>query len=444
MIFHSFGFLFLFLPCVLAAYWIPAYFGRREWSIRLLTLASFVFYAMWHWPQVFVLAASVGMNYALGVRIAQTRSRHWVRAGVALNLAGLAVFKYAGGLGVEILMPLGISFFTFTQIAFLLDAAEGDISTLSPWRYALFVSFFPHAIAGPILHHREMMDQFASPRSTTWDSSQWNSGVVHFTIGLIKKVAIADTLSPWVAAAFGPAGPGSAPEAWIGLATYALQLYFDFSGYCDMANGMAQLFHIRFPKNFDRPYQAASIIEFWQRWHITLSHFLRDYLLYQLPGNRKRGRFLANIFLTMLLGGIWHGAHWNFAIWGALHGAYLVANHAWRSGGRQMPVALARALTLLAVLIAWVPFRAEGISGAWRYALALAGNEAGRGLPGGDWQLGAVALLSAGVLFAPAIEMRPLRRWHAVALGVAFFFCLLLLRETALNLRESEFIYFRF
>ncbi|MBL8241674.1 MAG: MBOAT family protein [Bryobacterales bacterium] len=444
MIFHSFEFLFLFLPCALAVYWIPAWAGRREWSIRLLAMASFVFYAMWYWPHVFVLTASVGMNYLVGARIAATRSRGWVRAGVALNLAALGWFKYGAGLGFPVLMPLGISFFTFTQIAFLLDAAEGEISSLSPWRYALFVSFFPHSIAGPILHHRQMMDQFAAPESTRWDWAQWASGLTHFTVGLVKKVAIADTLAPWANAAFGAAGPGSAPEAWMGLVTYALQLYFDFSGYCDMANGLAQLFHIRFPKNFDRPYRAASIIEFWQRWHMTLSAFLRDYLLFQLPGNRARRRFLLNIFLTMLLGGIWHGAHWNFAIWGGLHGLYLVVNHQWRETGRTMNEWAARGLTLAAVLVAWVPFRAETLPGAWRYLRALTGTEAARGLPGGEWQLAAVGLLGLGVLLLPERAPAPLARWQAVALGVAFFLCLLLLRETSLQLRHSEFIYFRF
>jgi D-alanyl-lipoteichoic acid acyltransferase DltB (MBOAT superfamily) len=444
VIFHSFPFLFLFLPCALALYWIPARLGRRQWSVPLLAIASFVFYAMWHWPHVFVLAGSVAINYAIGSRIAATASRAWVRLGVALNLAVLAWFKYAAGLGFDVLLPLGISFFTFTQIAFLLDAREGDISELSPWRYALFVSFFPHAIAGPILHHKEMMDQFAAPESTRWDPRQWASGLAHLTIGMVKKVAIADSLAPWANSAFGPAGPGSAPEAWLGLLTYALQLYFDFSGYCDMANGLAQLFHIRFPKNFDRPYRAASIIVFWQRWHMTLSAFLRDYLLFQLPGNRNRARMLGNIFLTMLLGGIWHGAHWNFAIWGALHGLYLVINHAWRASGRRLPDAAGGAITLLAVLIAWVPFRAESLPAAWRYLQALFGAEASRGLPGGSWQLTAVGLLWLGVLLQPAAFPTRIRRWHAVTLGVAFFLCLLLLRETALNLRQSEFIYFRF
>lgn len=444
MIFHSFAFLFVFLPCALAAYWLPAWMGRRAWSVRLLAAASFVFYAMWYWPHIFVLAASIAMNYLLGVRIAATRSRQWVRLGVALNLAALAWFKYAGALGIDILMPLGISFFTFTQIAFLVDAAEGEISELSPWRYALFVSFFPHSIAGPILHHREMMDQFAAPASTRFDIRQWASGLTHITIGLVKKVAIADSLAPWANAAFSPAGPGSAPEAWMGLATYALQLYFDFSGYCDMANGLAQLFHIQFPKNFDRPYRSASIIEFWQRWHITLSAFLRDYLLYKLPKNRSKNRFLGNIFVTMLLGGIWHGAHWNFAIWGAMHGLYLVANHLWRSSGRQMNEWAARFLTLTAVLVAWVPFRADGLAAAWRYFQALWGTEASRGLPGGLLQAEVIAALGLSVLFLPSMELRPVRRWHAAALGVAFFLCLLLLRETSLNLRQSEFIYFRF
>jgi len=444
MIFHSFGFLGIYLPCALLAYWLPALLGRREWGIRFVTIASFYFYAMWHWPHVFVLAGSVCLNYMLGVRISQTRSRFLVRFGVGLNLAVLAWFKYAGALGFTVLMPLGVSFFTFTQIAFLFDAAEGEISQLSPWRYALFVSFFPHSIAGPILHHRAMMDQLASKESFTWDWQQWNSGLTHFTIGLIKKVVVADSLSPWANAAFSTSGPGSPLEAWIGLVTYALQLYFDFSGYCDMASGLAQFFHIQFPKNFDQPYKSASIIEFWQRWHITLSSFLRDYVLFQLPGNRNRPHFIFNIFITMVLGGVWHGASWNFVIWGSLHGFYLVANHLWRASGRRMNRPLARVLTVFAVLIAWVPFRAESLPEALRYFIALFKFGTERGLPGGAWQLGAVIILGISMFFLRAPEVGPLRRWHAVALAIAFFLCLLLLRDTSLQFRQSEFLYFRF
>jgi len=257
------------------------------------------------------------------------------------------------------LLPFGISFFTFTQIAFLADAAEREVSQLTPATYALFVSFFPHSVAGPILHHRNMLEQFAAKATSRWNESNFASGVVHFTIGLFKKVAIADTLAPWANSAFGPNGPGDFTDAWIGLITYALQLYFDFSGYCDMANGLALMFNIRFPRNFDAPYQADSIVDFWRRWHITLSNFLRNYLMFRLPGNRVRATWMRNVFLTMLAGGIWHGAGWNFAIWGALHGCYLLANHWFRASKRSMSPFAARALTLFAVLIAWVPFRAE-------------------------------------------------------------------------------------
>jgi alginate O-acetyltransferase complex protein AlgI len=289
MIFHSFGFLFVFLPAALAAWWAAAA-GKKAWSLPVLTAASLLFYSLWHWPHLGVLCASIAFNYAAGKRIHAGAGPWLLRCAVGANLALLAGFKYLPSLGYDILLPLGISFFTFTQIAFLLDARQGDISPLRPVHYALFVSFFPHCIAGPILHHKEMMDQFAAPDVTRPRKDHIASGLAYLTIGLAKKVMLADTLAPWANAAFSADGPAGMAGAWAGVLTYALQLYFDFSGYCDMANGLALLFNIRFPRNFDAPYQAASMIEFWQRWHITLSRFLRDYVLFQLPGNRRRIR----------------------------------------------------------------------------------------------------------------------------------------------------------
>ena len=445
MRFHSFEFLGLFLPIVVLLYWWMAAKLKSRWALCFLLASSLVFYAARYWPHLGVLAGSITVNYLLGRRILATGSRSLLGLGVAANLALLAFYKYSG-----FLLPFGISFFTFTQIAFLVDAAEREVSQLTPVTYALFVSFFPHSIAGPILHHRDMLEQFAWKATARWNEANFASGVIHFTIGLFKKVAIADTLAPWANSSFGPNGPGDFSDAWIGLITYALQLYFDFSGYCDMANGLAQLFNIRFPRNFDAPYQADSIVDFWRRWHITLSTFLRDYLLFRLPGNRVRATWMRNVFLTMLAGGIWHGAGWNFAIWGALHGSYLLANHWFRASKRTISPLAARCLTLLAVLIAWVPFRAETPQAAWQYWQALFGVT-GTPLadsPGGAWQQIAIAVLGFAVLRLPTaeryLEHRVIGLRHALAAALIFFFCLLLMRESSLDLRPSDFIYFRF
>ena len=267
--------------------------------------------------------------------------------GIAGNLVWLGIFKYAGfavqaandiagtHFAVpEITLPLGISFFTFTQIAYLVDVYLRQTSDHDPVRYTLFVSYFPHLIAGPILHHKPMMGQFADPAVARLQIDNWIVGLTYFSIGLAKKLLLADPLGAIASPLFQTAQYGgdlSAGAAWIAASTYTFQLYFDFSGYSDMAVGLSLLFGVRIPVNFLSPYKATSIIEFWRCWHISLSTFLRDYLYIPLGGNRKGPvRRYLNLFLTMLLGGLWHGANWNFLIWGGLHGVYLLINHAWR------------------------------------------------------------------------------------------------------------------
>jgi alginate O-acetyltransferase complex protein AlgI len=304
--------------------------------------------------------------------------------GVAGDLLALGVFKYAGfivanvnavfstSFAVNILLPVGISFYTFTQIAFLVDAYRGKVGNYALPHYALFVTYFPHLIAGPILHHRDMIPQFESADSKRPNPHLILCGLIIFGIGLFKKTGLADGIAPVVLLAFHQASP-SFDQAWIGALAYAFQLYFDFSGYSDMAIGLSLMFGIFLPLNFNSPYKAVNIIDFWRRWHMSLSRFLRDYLYISLGGNRHGPALrYVNLMITMLLGGLWHGAAWTFVVWGALHGLYLCINHAWINFGPSIPASLAGSariaaslLTFLAVVIAWVFFRADSLSSAF-------------------------------------------------------------------------------
>src|SRR6201996_1182088 len=387
MLFNSYSFIFLFLPVVLLSYFGCARFGRLA-PVVWLALASLAFYSFSNWQFVPLLLASIAFNYGIGHLLIARQLRPAPRfavltVGVAGDLVVLAIFKYAGflaanldtlfatGLTVAILLPVGISFYTFTQIAFLVDAYRGQVARYALPHYALFVTYFPHLIAGPILHHKDMIPQFERAESKRPDAHLMLCGLMIFAIGLFKKTGLADGIQPLVSVAFGPGHP-SFDQAWIGALAYTFQLYFDFSGYSDMAIGISLMFGIFLPLNFNSPYKASSIVDFWRRWHMTLSQFLRDYLYIPLGGNR-RGRVLryVNLMITMLLGGLWHGAAWTFVVWGALHGAYLCINHAWSNFGpsvsprfTRVANAAAFALTFVSVVIAWVFFRADSISSA--------------------------------------------------------------------------------
>jgi D-alanyl-lipoteichoic acid acyltransferase DltB (MBOAT superfamily) len=388
MLFNSYLFIFVFLPIVLAGYF---WLGRTSnlAPVVWLALASLAFYSVSNWQFLLLLVGSIAFNYAIGWLLIAKRLRSRTRftvltTGVAVDLLVLGTFKYAGffaaninamfasGFVVNILLPVGISFYTFTQIAFLVDAYRGHVARYAFPHYALFVTYFPHLIAGPILHHRDMIPQFESERSKRPDPHLILCGVIIFAIGLFKKTCLADGIQPLVAIAFEPGFSPSFDQAWIGALAYTFQLYFDFSGYSDMAIGISLMFGIFLPLNFNSPYKATSIIEFWRRWHMTLSQFLRDYLYIPLGGNRHGPSWrYANLMITMLLGGLWHGAAWTFVVWGALHGTYLCINHAWNNfgpsvGPRLVPLANAAAfiLTFLSVVVGWVFFRANSIPSA--------------------------------------------------------------------------------
>ena len=346
MLFNSFVFIFAFLPAVLIGFHLLARKGRYDEALAWLVLASLFFYGWWKPPYLALLIGSVCFNYCLGAALERRHSKPVLIAGIIGNLGSIGYFKYynffvgnlSGIWGVdwqfeEIILPLGISFFTFQQITFLVDAYRGSAKSCGFLRYCLFVTFFPQLVAGPIVHHKEILPQFAEGRALKITAYNLYVGITLFVIGLFKKVVLADNIAPYADGVFRAAEDGVALtffESWAGSLAYTFQLYFDFSGYSDMAIGLGRMFGFGLPINFFSPYKARNIIEFWRRWHITLSRFLREYLYIPLGGNRKgHYRHYANLMITMFLGGLWHGAGWTFIIWGGLHGLFLCINHSW-------------------------------------------------------------------------------------------------------------------
>ncbi|MDC8756856.1 MBOAT family O-acyltransferase [Janthinobacterium fluminis] len=423
MLFNSFAFLFFYLPVVLAGYF---WLGQRQarWAAAWLALASLFFYAYWDSRYLPLLTASICVNYGCGralVAAAPALRKPWLAGALCANLGLLAYYKYANffvdtvnSLGAahwavpNIVLPVGISFFTFTQIAFLVDCYRGEVREYRFIHYALFVSYFPHLIAGPVLHHKDMMPQFADPANCRPLAANFAVGLSIFVIGLAKKVLIADNIAPMVGPVFAAGAQPQLLEAWLGTLAYTFQLYFDFSAYSDMAIGLSRLFGVKLPLNFNSPYKATDISAFWRRWHMSLSRFLRDYLYIALGGSRAgRLRRYRNLLLTMLLGGLWHGAGWTFVVWGGLHGIYLVIHHAWAylmagsalRRARWWPAA-AGAITFVAVMLGWVCFRAADLASAVDVLGALAGGN-GISLPRG---LQAQAHYFAAVGLAPQFD----------------------------------------
>lgn len=404
MLFSSYQFIFIYLPIVfLGFFWI----AKSSYRLAALWLAaaSVFFYGFWNPKFILLLLSSIFFNYGIGYAIghaqgARKNAKILLIAAIAADLALLGIFKYKNffitsvnsitGLGfptADIVLPLGISFFTFTQIAFLVDVYRGIAREYNFIHYLLFVTYFPHLIAGPVLHHKQMMPQFASLSTYRMNADNITMGLTIFIIGLAKKVLLADSFAEYATPMFDAARDGTSPQffvAWIGSLSYALQLYFDFSGYSDMAIGLSKLFGVDLPINFNSPYKAHNIIEFWRRWHMTLSQFLRDYLYIPLGGNRNgRIRRHINLMITMLLGGLWHGANWTFVLWGGLHGAYLVINHAWLTAKIRIgfsssnPTVVSKilgiALTFISVTVAWVFFRSESLDAAIRVIQGMSG-----------------------------------------------------------------------
>jgi alginate O-acetyltransferase complex protein AlgI len=496
MLFNSFTFIFIFLPVTLAGFFAIGSRGHHRIAIAWLVGASLFFYGWWNPAYLGLILGSILFNYAIGVALGgyqQAGPGKWLLAfGVAGNLGLLGYFKYANffveniellagtdfHLG-RIILPLAISFFTFQQIAYLVDAWKGETREYNFLHYCLFVTFFPQLIAGPIVHHKEMLPQFAKDWIYRLNYQQLAVGVTVFTIGLFKKVVLADGVAEYATPVFAAAEAGVVlefHEAWIGALAYTFQLYFDFSGYSDMAIGLAGMFGIKLPLNFNSPYKANNIIEFWRCWHMTLSRFLRDYLYFPLGGNRKgKPRRYINLMITMLLGGLWHGAGWTFIMWGALHGFYLVVNHAWHGLRRLLNIAVgestvagrtvARLVTFIAVVIAWVFFRAESFSGAAQILSAMFG---GNGFSlSASWTDGPRMLVTLLLLawyapntqqimvrYAPAFETcrGEVKAWRHVwlqwrptlLLAVVTAVLFMVSVKTIITVPDSEFLYFNF
>ena len=414
MLFNSSAYIFFFLPCAILGYFLLNRWRFIPAATAWLVFASLFFYGCWKPGYLLILTGSIIGNFALGTMLHQSRkkmhlSRHYrlshrliLPIGILSNLGLLGYYKYADfflnnvnrAFGSsfplpQLLLPLAISFFTFQQIAYLLDCSRGNAKDYDFLSYCLFVSFFPQLIAGPIVHHQEMMPQFLRLRNRLFSYPNAALGLFFFSLGLFKKVWIADQFSVWANIGFSAKSTLSFFDAWGTALSYTFQLYFDFSGYTDMAIGSALFFNIVLPVNFNSPYQANSIQDFWRRWHITLSRWLRDYLYIPLGGNRQGAfRTYVNLFITFLLAGLWHGAGWTFVIWGALHGFALVLHRLWKNFGLRMPSLLGWFLTFLFVSTSWVIFRAASLREGWHIIQSMIGFH------GISWSTGTIKLLA--------------------------------------------------
>jgi D-alanyl-lipoteichoic acid acyltransferase DltB (MBOAT superfamily) len=400
MLFNSYEFLYAFFPAVLCLFYILANLANSNYRRHLIIAASLIFYSSWDIWNLPVILVSMTVNYGISLKMRDAKDepdffseKFWLVLGIIFNLSLLGYYKYFNFLigifnslfgasfhRLDIVLPLGISFFTFQQIIYLCDLRRRVTAPANPIDYAVCVSFFPHLIAGPIIKYRKILPQLSSPIQFKVHTSYLAAGLGFLTIGLLKKVLLADNLAPIADDVFKQAlhhGPMSMIGAWAGAMAYTLQIYFDFSGYSDMAVGLGLCFGIELPVNFNSPYKSRSIIDFWRCWHITLSQFLRDYLYIPLGGNRNgKPRHYLNLLITMFLGGLWHGAGWTFIFWGILHGGALCLNHWWHglrqgkmTGEHFLTTLLARAATFAFLLFTWVVFRADNLSNAfhiWR------------------------------------------------------------------------------
>lgn len=385
MLFNSTQFIFAFLPISFFVYFILNRYSTHLVGKAWLCIASLFFYGYWDANYLILLLISILLNFTFGAVVSPAKITYNLLArkiiltlAIMVNLLTLGYYKYANFFmeninslsGTDyaikaIILPLGISFFTFTQIAFLVDSYKGKAQEYNFINYTLFVTFFPHLIAGPILHHGEMMPQFKDENNKNINFNNILSGLAIFSIGLIKKVIIADTFATFAERGYSQGFVFDFYNSWATSLSYTFQLYFDFSGYCDMAIGAALLFNIMLPINFNSPYKALDIQDFWRRWHITLGRYLRDYVYIPLGGNKVSPiKNYFNLFATFTLAGLWHGASWMFVLWGAMHGLALIIHRVWKSWGAKMPKYLAWFVTFMFVNITWIFFRSPELDTA--------------------------------------------------------------------------------
>lgn len=470
MLFNDPVFIFLFLPVVVTGYFfLGRYTQSCAPSVWLLS-ASLFFYAQWNAYYLLLLAASVAINFSIGQQLRnKTQQRHRYRLlwlGIASNLSLLAYYKYADFFIsnvnnisntnwplLELLLPLAISFFSFQQIAYLVDCYRHQVQEHSFLNYAMFVCFFPQLIAGPIVHHRLMMPQFAAPENKHLQLEHLRRGMFLFAVGLFKKLILADNFATIADAGFADTANLDALNAWLTSLSYTFQIYFDFSGYCDMAIGAALMLNIYLPINFNSPYKARNIQEFWRRWHITLSNWLRDYVYIPFGGNRgSSNNTYRNLLLTFVLGGLWHGAAWTFVIWGAMHGAALAAHRLFQQSSLQIPRWLAIMMTFIFVNFAWVMFRADSLNDAFVVYQAMFGftditSPATLGEPSTYQLMGFAAILLSCLLLPNSMALangsikKPGPVLSSALLCGVMFFIALIANNTS---TPSPFLYFNF
>lgn len=462
LLFNSYEFIFIFLPITFFIYFYLNKKRLGDVAKGFLVCSNLFFYAWWNVYYLPILIISVVFNYFIGRLLLNENlkicKKRVLIIGIVCNVAFLAYFKYSdfliqnfnaiSGSKINLLhisLPLALSFVTFQQIAYLVDSYHINTKENSFLNYSLFITFFPQLIAGPIVHHKEMMPQFANKFNLIKNYKNIATGLFIFSIGLFKKVVIADTFSLWATDGFDVAKTLNFFEAWATSLSYTFQLYFDFSGYCDMAIGLALMFNIKLPINFNSPYKALDIQDFWHRWHITLSRFLRDYIYIPLGGNKEgRRRTYINLMIVFLIGGLWHGAAWTFVFWGFLHGAAIIIHRIWKTLNYKLNKILAWFITFNFINITWVFFRAR----SWDDAIKIL-----KGMFYGDFMFNInylqVLILSLGAVialkFKNSIELTFYKNFNfnwrqVVATSVFLFISILVIR---LN-NASEFLYFRF
>jgi len=461
VLFNSYVYLLLFLPISVFGFYFLGKHTKKSVSYFWLVGCSLFFYGFWNPIYLILFLFSLVFNFSVGKAISEKKesTKSIMIFGVVINLALLAYFKYFNffidnvnalfetSIHFEkIVLPLAISFFTFQQIAYLVDAYEGKAKDYSPSHYFLFITFFPQLIAGPIVHHKQLMPQFEKDDLHLVNQSNITLGLIVFALGLAKKVILADTFAIWANEGFKNVENLTLLSAWFTSLSYTFQLYFDFSGYSEMALGSALLFNIRLPLNFTSPYRALSIQEFWREWHMTLSTFLRDYLYIPLGGNRKgKIRTYVNLMATMVLGGMWHGAGWQFIIWGFLHGLGLTINRAWTKLGIKMPKLIAWLITFNFVNICWVFFRSKSLGESFLF-LSKMYDVSNLGRINPLWGIAVIVGLMISVTpWSVARLYLKEKKWelsypYVVGLALLLFACFLVLEIG----RSNEFLYFQF
>jgi len=459
MLFNSYGLIFVFLPITFFIYFYLNHKRLSEVSKGFLVVSSLFFYSWWNISYLPIILVSIIFNYIVGKRLTNNYKKDFSKKmtlffGIFCNLSLLGYFKYADFLIenfnfafnsnaslLKLALPLAISFFTFQQIAYLVDSYRQETKNYTFLNYALFVTFFPQLIAGPIVHHKEMMPQFLKVKNKVKNYQNIAIGIFIFSIGLFKKVVIADTFAIWATDGFDVATTLNLFEAWATSLSYTFQLYFDFSGYTDMAIGLALLFNIRLPNNFNSPYKATNIQDFWRRWHMTLSRFLRNYLYIPLGGNREgEFRTYTNLLATFIIGGLWHGAGWTFVFWGFLHGLAIIIQRLWSTLGIRLWAWLAWLITFNFVNIAWIFFRAE----EWDDAIKVL---SGMFIGNNDFKISSFKLLSIIIGFLIVLTLKNssilLVKKNITKSNLIIFYIVFLLGYLNIS-STSEFLYFRF